>query len=66
MECLPLLFRIFRSKGVMLLNLDPGVKPPRSGPEISERLTEGRTYTITAIVERFVFPLYRQYRIDAT
>jgi hypothetical protein len=66
MECLPLLFRIFRSKGVMLLNLEPGVNPPRSGPGISECRNEGRTDTVAAIVERFVFPLYRQYRVHAS
>ena len=41
----------------MLLNLEPGVKPPRSGPDMSESRDEGRTEIITVVVERFVCPL---------
>jgi len=47
----------------MLLNLDPGVNPPRSGPEISERWKGGRTGTIAAVVECFVCPLSDQYGV---
>jgi hypothetical protein len=47
----------------MLLNLDPGVNPPRSGPRISETRKEGRTSTIAAVVECFVCPLADQYGV---
>jgi hypothetical protein len=44
-----------------LLNLDPGVNPPGSGPGISDCRNDGRTEIITVVVECFVCPLSDQY-----